>query len=204
MDRKSEEAKMNSKNEGTRWTSMTIPIVKISFPVATRYETPTVTAAHKEPTGMRPKFFEESSIKQKREIERLQELLAGRTQQLNEQGKLIDKIKAPFEPAPVTDPTLTPRVPRPQDITYVETMRRQKAQEEALQTMQNPQANEETASKDLLKVLSHLATIVIDNRTASDVSEALQSGVLIGRSSIATCLHSSIPVYIVAYNPYLA
>jgi hypothetical protein len=51
-------------------------------------------------------------------------------------------------------------------------MRRQKAQEEAMQTMQTPQANEETASKDLLKVLSHLATIVTDNRTASDVSEA--------------------------------
>jgi hypothetical protein len=51
-------------------------------------------------------------------------------------------------------------------------MRRQKAQEEAMQTMQNPQANEETAYKDLLKVLSHLATIVTENRTASDVLEA--------------------------------
>ena len=50
-------------------------------------------------------------------------------------------------------------------------MRRQKAQEEAMQTMQTPQANEETASKDLLKVLSHLATIVTENRTAFDVSE---------------------------------
>ena len=80
------------------------------------YETPTVTATHKEPTGMRPKFFEESILKQRREIERLQELLAAREQQLNEQGNLIDKMKAPFEPAPVTDPTLTPRVPRPQDI----------------------------------------------------------------------------------------
>ena len=136
------------------------------------YETPTVTATHKEPTGMRPKFFEESILKQRREIERLQELLATKEQQLNEQGSLIDKMKAPFEPAPVTDPTLTPRVPRPQDIAYVETMRRQKAQEEAMRTLQTPQANEETASKDLLKVLSHLATIVTDNRTASDVSEA--------------------------------
>jgi hypothetical protein len=72
----------------------------------------------------------------------------------------------------VTDPTLTPRVPHPHDIAYVETMRRQKTQEEAMQTMQNPQANEETASKDLLKVFSHLATIVTENRTASDVSEA--------------------------------
>lgn len=102
------------------------------------YETPTVTATHKEPTGMRPKFFEESILKQRREIERLQELLAAREQQLNEQGSLIDKMKAPFEPAPVTDPTLTPRVPRPQDIAYVETMRRQKAQEEAMHTLQNP------------------------------------------------------------------
>jgi hypothetical protein len=29
-------------------------------------------------------------------------------------------MKASFEPAPVTDPTLTPRVPRPQDIAYEE------------------------------------------------------------------------------------
>ncbi len=54
---------------------------------------------------MRPKFFEESILKQRREIERLQELLAARDQQLTEQGHLIDKMKAaPFEPAPVTDP----------------------------------------------------------------------------------------------------
>jgi hypothetical protein len=84
---------------------------------------------------------------------------------------LSTKMKAPFEPAPVTDPTLTPRVPRPQDIAYVETMRKQKAQEEAMQTMQTPQVNEETASKDLLKVLSHLATIITENRTASAVSD---------------------------------
>ena len=96
------------------------------------YETPTVTATHKEPTGMRPKFFEESILKQRREIERLQELLAAREQQLNEQGSLIDKMKAPFEPAPVTDPTLTPRVPRPQDIAYVETMRKQKEESSLL------------------------------------------------------------------------
>ena len=94
------------------------------------YATPTVTATKKEPTGMRPKVFEESILKQRREIERLHKLLAAREQQLNEQGHLIDKMKAPFEPAPVTDPTLTPRVPRPQDIAYKETMRRQKAQEE--------------------------------------------------------------------------
>ncbi len=38
--------------------------------------------------------------------------------------------------------------------------------------MQTPQAQAETTSNDLLKVLSHLATIVTENRTASDVSEA--------------------------------
>ena len=105
---------------------MMIPIVKISFPIddthredqfSNSYETPTVTATHKEPTSMRPKFFEESILKQRREIERFQGLLAAREQQLNAQENLIDKIKAPFEPA-VNDPTLTPRVPRPQDIIY--------------------------------------------------------------------------------------
>jgi hypothetical protein len=102
------------------------------------YDTPVVTATNKEPTGMRPKFFEESILKYRREIERLQQLLAKTTQQLNEQGNLIDKMKAPFEPATVTDPiTLTPRGPRSQDIAFEETMRRQKAQEEAMQTMQN-------------------------------------------------------------------
>ena len=106
------------------------------------YDTPVVTATNKEPTGMRPKFFEESILKYRREIERLHQLLAERSQQLNEQEHLIDKIKAPFEPATVTDPTLTPRVPRPQDIAYVETMRRQKAQEEAMHTMQTPQETE--------------------------------------------------------------
>jgi hypothetical protein len=80
-------------------------------------------------------------------------------------------MKAPFEPAPVTDPTLTPRVLRPQDIAYVETMRRQKAQEEAMQAMKTPPVQADTAPTDLLKVLNHLATIVTDNRTASDVSE---------------------------------
>ncbi len=80
------------------------------------YETPTVTATHKEPTGLRPIFFDESILKHRREIDRLKELLAERDQQINEQGHLIDNMKAPFEPAPVTDPTLTPRVPRPQDI----------------------------------------------------------------------------------------
>jgi hypothetical protein len=122
---------------------------------------------------LRPTFSDDLLLKHKREIDRLHELLADRTQQLLEQSNLIDKMKAPsFEPAPVTDPTLTPRVPRPQDIAYVETMRRQKAQEEAMQAMNTPQVQADTAQIDLLKVLSHLATIVTDNRTTSDVSEA--------------------------------
>jgi hypothetical protein len=39
-------------------------------------DTPVVTATHKEPTGMRPKFFEESILMHKREIERLHQQLA--------------------------------------------------------------------------------------------------------------------------------
>ncbi len=57
------------------------------------YETPTITATTKEPTGMRPKFFEESILKQRKEIERLHELLAARDQQLNEQGNPIQNKK---------------------------------------------------------------------------------------------------------------
>jgi hypothetical protein len=67
------------------------------IPIVSSCETPVVTATHKEPTGMRPKFFEESILKHRREIERLQQLLAERNQQLNEQGNLTDKMKAPFE-----------------------------------------------------------------------------------------------------------
>jgi hypothetical protein len=81
-------------------------------------------------------------------------------------------MKAPFESAPVTDPILTPRVPSPQDIAYQETMRLQKAQEEAMYAMQNSQVQVDPATTDLLKVFNYLATIVTDNRTASDVSEA--------------------------------
>ncbi len=65
----------------------------------------------------------------------------------------------------------THREDQSQDIAYEETMRKQKAQEEAMQTMQNTQEKANTTSTDLLKVLNHLATIVTDNRTASDVSE---------------------------------
>jgi hypothetical protein len=174
MDSKSEQAEMYSKNERNLMDLDDDTHREDQF--SSSYETPTtVTATNKEPTGMRSKFLEESILKQRREIERLQELLAARDQQLNEQGHLIDKMKAPFEPAPVTDPTLTPRVPRPQDIAYVETMRRQIAQEEAMWTMQTPQAQAETASNYLLKVLSHLATIVTDNRTATIVTTVQSS-----------------------------
>ncbi len=89
MDSKSEQAEMYSKNE-RNFDDDTHREDQFS----SCYETPTVTDTTKEPTGMRPKFFEESILKQRREIERLQ-------------GNLIDKMKAPFEPAPVTDPTLT-------------------------------------------------------------------------------------------------
>ena len=170
MDSKSEHAEMYSKNERNLMDLDDDTHREDQF--SSSYETPTVTATHKEPTGMRPKFFEESILKQRREIERLQELLAAKDQQLNEQGHLITKMKTPFEPAPATDPTLTPRVPRPQDIAYEETMRRQKAQEEAMKILQTPQEKEQLAAGDLIKVLSQLATIVTDNRTASDVSEA--------------------------------
>ncbi len=75
----------------------------------------------------------------------------------------------------MTDPTLSPRVPRPQDIAYEETMseetKKRKKRQCAMPAMQNPQAQADTACTDLLKVLSHLATIVTDNWTASDVSE---------------------------------
>ncbi len=128
MDNKSEQAEMYSKNERNLMDLDDDTHREDQF--SSSYETPTtVTATNKEPTGMRPKFFEESILKQRREIERLQELLAERDQQINKQGHLIDKMKIPFEPASVTDPTLTPRVPRPQDIAYVETIMRQKAQE---------------------------------------------------------------------------
>ena len=127
MDSNTEQEQQNSKNERNLMDLDDDTHPEDQF--SSSYATPTVTATNKEPTGMRPKVFEESILRQRNEIERLHKLLAAREQQLNEQGHLIDMMKAPFEPAPVTDPTLTPRVPRPQDIAYVETMRRQKAQE---------------------------------------------------------------------------
>ncbi len=41
-----------------------------------------------------------------------------------------------------------------------------------MHAMQNSQVQVDPATTDLLKVLNHLATIVTDDRTASDVSEA--------------------------------
>jgi hypothetical protein len=102
MDSKlSEQAEMYSKNERNLMDLDDDTHPEDWF--SSSYETPTVTATNKESTGMRPKFFEESILKQRREIERLKELLAARDQQLNEQGHLIDKIKAPFGPAPASD-----------------------------------------------------------------------------------------------------
>ncbi len=101
MDINSEQAEMYSKNERNLMDLDGDTHREDQFSIS--YETPTVTATTKEPTGMRPKFFEESILKQRREIERLQELLAARDQQLHEQGNLIDEMNAPFEPAPVTE-----------------------------------------------------------------------------------------------------
>ncbi len=102
MDSKSDQAEMYSKHERNLMDLDDDTHCEDQF--SSSYETPTITATYKEPTGMRPKFFEESILKQRREIERLQGLLAAREQRLNAQENLIDKIKAPFEPA-VNDPT---------------------------------------------------------------------------------------------------
>ena len=101
-----------------------------------------------------------------REIERLTRQLLEREQQVKQQEELLLQYATPIKPI-VTDPTLTPRVPRPQDVAYMERLRRQRAQEETMHTAT-------TAAPDpnvLLTVLQNLATIVIDNRTATDVSE---------------------------------
>ncbi len=50
---------------------------------------------------MRRKFFEESILKHKREIERLQELLAEHNQQLNEQARTEPMSSLESLPAPL-------------------------------------------------------------------------------------------------------
>jgi hypothetical protein len=79
MDSKSEQAEMYSKNERNLIDLDDDTHREDQF--SSSYETLTTgTATNKEPTGMRPKFFEESILKQRREIKRLQELLAARDQ----------------------------------------------------------------------------------------------------------------------------
>ncbi len=68
-----------------------------------------------------------------REIERLTRQLIEREQQVKQQEELLLQYATPVKPS-VTDPTLTPRVPRPQDIAYMERLRRQKEQEETMKT----------------------------------------------------------------------
>ena len=101
-----------------------------------------------------------------REIERLQQQLLEREQKVKQQEELLLQYATPIKPT-VTDPTLTPRVPRPQDIAYMERLRRQKEQEETTKTDPPTEVKPEV----LLSVLQNLATLVIDNRTATDVSE---------------------------------
>jgi hypothetical protein len=101
-----------------------------------------------------------------REIERLIRQLIEQEQQVKQQEELLLQYATPVRPS-VTDPTLTPRVPRPQDVAYMERLRRQKEQEETMKTGPTSGPNPEV----LLTVLQNLATIVIDNRTATDVSE---------------------------------
>ncbi len=65
----------------------------------------------------------------KREIDRLRKQLDVRDKQLREQEELLTQYTSPPKAPTVTDPTLTPRAPRRQDIAYLERMRQQKAQE---------------------------------------------------------------------------
>ncbi len=87
-------------------------------------ETPTVQATPRVSRGQG---------RYKRKIERLQRQLVERDQQVKQQEELLLQYATPIRPT-VTDPTLTPRVPRPQDIAYMERLRRQKEQEETLKT----------------------------------------------------------------------
>jgi len=91
MDSKTEQEQQNSKNERNLMDLDDDTHPEDQF--SSSYATPTVTATSKEPTGMRPKIFEASILRQRNEIERLHKLLAAREQQLNEQGHLIDKMK---------------------------------------------------------------------------------------------------------------
>jgi hypothetical protein len=68
MDSKSEQEQMYSKNERDLMDLDADTHREDQF--SSSYQTSTVTATQKEPTGMRPKFFEGSILKHKIEIER--------------------------------------------------------------------------------------------------------------------------------------
>ena len=120
-------------------------------------ETPTVEATPRVTQWPRP---------YQREIERLTRQLIEREHQVKQQEELLLQYATPVKPS-VTDPTLTPRVPRPQDIAYLERLRRQKEQEVTMKTT-SPDANNPDM---ILSILQKLTSIVVDTRTATDVSE---------------------------------
>ena len=68
-----------------------------------------------------------------RELDKLRQQLLAQEQKVKQQEELLLQYSTPIRPT-VTDPTLTPRVPRPQDIAYRERIRRQKEQEETMKT----------------------------------------------------------------------
>ena len=101
-----------------------------------------------------------------RELDKLRQQLLAQEQKVKQQEELLLQYATPIKPT-VTDPTLTPRVPRPQDIAYQERIRRQKEQEETMKTDPTAGPNPEI----FLAVLQNLANIVIDNKNATDVTE---------------------------------
>ena len=106
-----------------------------------------------------------------RELDKLRQQLLAQEQKVKQQEELLLQYATPIRPT-VTDPTLTPRVPRPQDIAYMERLRRQKEQEETTKTDPPTEFKPEV----LFSVLQNLATIVIDNnRTATDISVNVMS-----------------------------
>ena len=100
-----------------------------------------------------------------RELDKLRQQLLAQEQKVKQQEELLLQYSTPIRPT-VTDPTLTPRLPRPQDVAYQERIRRQKEQEETMKTDPTACPNPEF----LLTVLQNLASIVIDNKTATDVT----------------------------------
>ena len=101
-----------------------------------------------------------------RELDKLRQQLLAQEQKVKQQEELLLQYSTPIRPT-VTDPTLTPRVPRPQDIAYQERIRRQKEQEDTMKTDPTAGPNPEV----FLAVLQNLASIVIDNKNATDVTK---------------------------------